>query len=213
MISLILISVHVCECVLETGRHCLIQSLRGSTVSGQRVRWTQREEREHREGTGQVGERLCVRPGCESPQGDARRRQHSAGRAGTVWVIDIPPAWSEGPRRDCEEEDAGRMTEGASPGRLLTGVEEEEELVQAHTHPHAHTHTEVRVLVLLSRCWSGTSSCGSLFLPFVDLGVERVLPLSILLSTATRTTLCFPKRVVRGGVCGVRGRVTDMGGR
>lgn len=38
------------------------------------------------------------------------------------------------------------------------------------------THTRVRVLLLFSQRWSGLSSRLSLFLPFVDLGVERVLP-------------------------------------
>lgn len=36
---------------------------------------------------------------------------------------------------------------------------------------------------------------------------------SVFLAAATRAALCFSKRVVCGGVGGVSGRVTDMGGR
>lgn len=110
-----------------------------------------------------------------------------------------------------------RGTEGgvAAPlGASLAGVEEED---AGRKHTLIRTHSYMMrwregALLSLSRCWSGTSSCGSLFLPFVDLGVERVLSLSVLFSAATRAALRLPKRVVRGGVCGVRGGVTNVGG-
>ena len=89
-----------------------------------------------------------------------------------------------------EEEDKGSVE--APPGRLLARGGEEEGLGwigrcarhrQVHTHTHTHTHTHAHTHThtsegspRFSQCEPGLSSCVSLFLPFVDLGVERVLP-------------------------------------
>lgn len=65
--------------VSETGRHCLIQSLLGSTVSGPDTggrgrRVTAKTEEGGKEGERERGGAGCVyKAGCESPQGEERR--------------------------------------------------------------------------------------------------------------------------------------------
>lgn len=73
----------------------MIQSLLGSTVSGQTQEAEEGEQRRRKGTGGQRGEEqvLSVRLGVSRHRekgGEERRRQRSGGRTGSVSVIDIP---------------------------------------------------------------------------------------------------------------------------
>lgn len=59
-------------------------------------------------------------------------------------------------------------------------------LIHTHKHTQTHTHKDEGSPPVLSVLVRSVFLCVSLFLPFVDLGVERVLPLPALLLSSSQ---------------------------
>lgn len=142
-----------------------------------------RERGAERGGAGSI-----CKAGCESPQGEGRRgeerrRLRSGGRTGSVSVIDIPSCLEWMTKRALPSQEEERLqTGGGGGGGLWECGSSSWEVVSwrrrrrawpggdvPDMHAHTHSHKQrLRVLLLFSQCWSGLSSCVSLyFLPLL----------------------------------------------
>lgn len=140
------------------------------------------KEEEGNGGGGQRGEEqvLSVRLGVSRHRetgGEERRRLRSGGRTGSVSVIDIPSCLEWMTKRALPSQEEERLQTGGGGGGLWECGSSSWEVVSwrrrrrawpggdvPDMHAHTHSHKQrLRVLLLFSQCWSGLSSCVSLY--------------------------------------------------